>query len=102
VTMQVFVRQYFSVIVAPIQCDVDGIPKGSHDVLHGLRTIRTPRQYFDALQNASASKSLALFEWPLPDEPTGLSALPRAVLEAGSAAGAPPVDSTDGASNFSD
>jgi hypothetical protein len=30
VTMQVFVRDHHTMIAAPIQCDVDGIPKGSH------------------------------------------------------------------------
>jgi hypothetical protein len=30
--MQVFVRERFTMIAAPVQCDVDGIPKGSHDV----------------------------------------------------------------------
>jgi len=30
VTMQVFVRGYCTMIAAPVQCDVDGIPKGSH------------------------------------------------------------------------
>ena len=29
VTMQVFVRDHYSMIAAPVQCDVDGIPKGS-------------------------------------------------------------------------
>jgi hypothetical protein len=29
-TMQVFVRWYYTMITAPVQCDVDGIPKGSH------------------------------------------------------------------------
>src|SRR5881409_2220217 len=33
VTMQVFVRGYRTMIAAPVQCDVDGIPKGSHYVL---------------------------------------------------------------------
>jgi hypothetical protein len=33
VTMYVFVRDAFTMIAAPIQCDVDGIPKGSHYVL---------------------------------------------------------------------
>jgi hypothetical protein len=32
VTMQLFVREHFTVIAAPVQCDVDGIPKGSHSV----------------------------------------------------------------------
>src|SRR4030095_16471922 len=32
-TMQVFVRGDCTMIAAPIQCDVDGIPKGSHYVL---------------------------------------------------------------------
>jgi hypothetical protein len=30
VTMQVFVRHYRSMIAAPVQRDVDGIPKGPH------------------------------------------------------------------------
>ena len=30
VTMQVFVRGYCTMIAAPVQCDVDGIPKGLH------------------------------------------------------------------------
>jgi hypothetical protein len=30
VTMQVFVREHCTMIAAPVQCDVDGIPKGSH------------------------------------------------------------------------
>jgi hypothetical protein len=29
-TMQVFVREHCTMIAAPVQCDVDGIPKGSH------------------------------------------------------------------------
>jgi hypothetical protein len=33
VTMQVFVRDDCTMIAAPVQCDVDGIPKGSHYVL---------------------------------------------------------------------
>jgi hypothetical protein len=32
VTMQVFVRDHFAMIAAPVQCDVDGIPKRSHYV----------------------------------------------------------------------
>src|SRR5688572_10731997 len=28
--MQVFVRGYCTMIAAPVQCDVDGIPKGTH------------------------------------------------------------------------
>jgi hypothetical protein len=31
VTMDVFVRDPFTMIAAPVQCDVDGISKGSHD-----------------------------------------------------------------------
>ena len=31
VTMQLFVRGYCTMIAAPVQGDVDGIPKGSHD-----------------------------------------------------------------------
>src|SRR6202044_154386 len=30
VTMQLFVRWYCTMIAAAVQCDVDGIPKGSH------------------------------------------------------------------------
>jgi hypothetical protein len=33
VTMQVFVRDDCTMVAAPVQCDVDGIPKGSHYVL---------------------------------------------------------------------
>src|SRR5215470_3553287 len=32
VTMQVFVREHYTMIAAPVQCDVDGIPKGPHCV----------------------------------------------------------------------
>jgi hypothetical protein len=32
-TMQVFVREYGTMIAASVQSDVDGIPKGAHDVL---------------------------------------------------------------------
>ena len=32
VTMQVFVRAHCTMIAAPVQCDVDKIPKGSHCV----------------------------------------------------------------------
>ena len=32
VTMQLFVRDYCTMIAAPVQCDVDGIPKRSHCV----------------------------------------------------------------------
>jgi len=32
VTMQLFVRDAFTMIAAPVQGDVDGIPKGSHYV----------------------------------------------------------------------
>ena len=31
VTMQLFVRDPLTMIAAPVQGDVDGIPKGSHD-----------------------------------------------------------------------
>jgi hypothetical protein len=30
--MHVFVRDHYTMIAAPVQCDVDGIPKGSHCV----------------------------------------------------------------------
>ncbi len=33
VTMQLFVRGDYAMIATPVQRDVDGIPKGSHDVL---------------------------------------------------------------------
>jgi hypothetical protein len=35
VTMHVFVRDPFTMIAAAVQCDVDGIPKGSHDASGG-------------------------------------------------------------------
>jgi hypothetical protein len=30
VTMQVFVRDHYTMIAASVQCDVDGVSKGSH------------------------------------------------------------------------
>jgi len=30
--MHVFVRDHYAMIAAPVQCDVDGIPKGAHHV----------------------------------------------------------------------
>jgi hypothetical protein len=41
VTMQVFVREHCTMIAAPVQCDVDGIPKGSHYVM--LNPSQSPR-----------------------------------------------------------
>jgi hypothetical protein len=32
VTMQVFVRDHLTMIAAPVQGDIDGIPKGSRDL----------------------------------------------------------------------
>src|SRR5215813_12878564 len=44
VTMQVFVREHCTMIAAPVQCDVDGIPKGSHYVLlSGLARMTSTR-----------------------------------------------------------
>jgi hypothetical protein len=31
--MHVFVRDHYTMIAAPVQCDVDGVPKRSHNVL---------------------------------------------------------------------
>jgi len=39
--MQVFVREPFTMIAAPVQCDVDGIPKGSHYI--SVSTIKMLR-----------------------------------------------------------
>ena len=33
VRMQVFLREYCAMIAAPLQCDVDGIPKEPHYVM---------------------------------------------------------------------
>src|SRR4029450_6466794 len=43
VTMQVFVREHCTVITAPVQCDVDGKPKGSHYVRVPI-AIRPPNE----------------------------------------------------------
>jgi len=40
VTMQVFVRRDGSVIAAPVQRDVDGVPKGSHFARYRRRSDR--------------------------------------------------------------
>jgi hypothetical protein len=63
VTMQVFVRGYRTVIAAPVQCDVDGIPKGSHYVLleraNGWRLSGNPRSACLGVHR------VARREWPL-------------------------------------
>jgi hypothetical protein len=41
VTMQVFVCDHCTMVAAPVQCDVDGIPKGWHDV-GSTRRLRIP------------------------------------------------------------
>src|SRR5258706_8996939 len=41
VTMQLFVRDHCTMIAAPVQCDVDGIPKGSR---HGRGPIEMRRR----------------------------------------------------------
>jgi hypothetical protein len=38
-TMQLFVRNHFTMIETPVQCDVDGIPKE-----HSIATIALPAQ----------------------------------------------------------
>jgi hypothetical protein len=42
--MQVFVREPFTMIAAPVQCDVDGIPKGSHYI--SVSTIKVRLRSF--------------------------------------------------------
>ena len=42
--MQVFVREPFTMIAAPVQCDVDGIPKGSHCI--SVSTIKVRLRSF--------------------------------------------------------
>jgi hypothetical protein len=41
-TSQLFVRGYYAMIAAPVQCHVNGIPKGSHEVL--LQRANDPAQ----------------------------------------------------------
>jgi hypothetical protein len=36
--MHVFVRENSTMIAGPVQCDVDGIPRGSHDVSESPKT----------------------------------------------------------------
>jgi hypothetical protein len=36
--MYVFVRDHFTMIAAPVQCDVDGIPKESHNAKSTARS----------------------------------------------------------------
>src|SRR5215475_10392373 len=43
VTMQVFVRDHCTMIAAPVQRDVDGIPKGSHYVLLKRANVHVER-----------------------------------------------------------
>ena len=41
VAMQIFVREHCTMIAAPVHCDVDGIPKGSHCVKGRLEISTT-------------------------------------------------------------
>jgi hypothetical protein len=54
VTMQVFVRRDCAMIAAPVQCDVDGIPKGSHYVRVPI-AIGRPNETQDQLPLTGAS-----------------------------------------------
>jgi hypothetical protein len=49
VTMQVFVREHCTMIAAPVQCNVDGISKGSHylrvPIAEGSPNIEIVRAY---------------------------------------------------------
>src|SRR5829696_8826535 len=56
VTMQVFVRDPHTMIAASVQCDVDGIPKGSHCV--SVSPI-SPTKAMIATASSSISKSAA-------------------------------------------
>src|SRR5262249_13177577 len=54
VTMQVFVRKYCTMIAAPVQCDIDGIPKGSHYVLlNRLTSIKLQRAIYFCLHRGN-------------------------------------------------
>jgi hypothetical protein len=45
VTMQVFLREHCTMIAAPVQCDIDGIPKGSHySRVQGIVAVLPHRQ----------------------------------------------------------
>jgi hypothetical protein len=70
-TVQVFVRESFTVIAAPVQSDVDGIAKGSHHVrvpiANGrlLRTAAHQKQFCPLLERQSAQTAR-------PDQPANL------------------------------
>src|ERR1700736_1391912 len=55
VTMQLFVRAYCTMIAAPVQCDVDGIPKRSHYARVPRITVGT---YIEILQRRSQKAPL--------------------------------------------
>src|SRR5262249_1808758 len=57
VTVYVFVRDHHTMIAAPVQCDVDGIPKGSHYVRVPIAIRQGNQLELDCnLQSISASK----------------------------------------------
>src|SRR5262249_43539539 len=71
VTMQVFVRGDCTMIAAPVQCDVDGISKGSHYVflkrandgraVLGPRATRCPLAVFSCARPGEASEKARWF-----------------------------------------
>ncbi len=54
-TMQVFVREHCTMIAAPVQCDVDGIPKGSHSPINPNTTAFQSNKQLAAAQGSSLS-----------------------------------------------
>jgi hypothetical protein len=54
VTVQFFVRKYGTMIAAPVQCDVDGIPKGSHNVFLKRANVK------DSMRRAPPCNDFAL------------------------------------------
>jgi hypothetical protein len=73
VTKQVFVREHCTMIAAPVQCDVDGIPKGSH---YGRAAARRESAVFDPLhylrllehKSRALEQAAPLADWQLPDD----------------------------------
>src|SRR5262245_28818713 len=67
VTMQVFVRENCTMIAAAVQCDVDGIPKGSHYVLlKRANAAATSRERANASPWSARLRSYAGYHmsWP--------------------------------------
>jgi hypothetical protein len=69
--MQFFVHEHCPMVAAPVQCDVDGIPKGSHCVMRiadGVdQQVSHDRHFSASGSTSSASESSPVSRHQSPD-----------------------------------